>query len=82
MLLATPLVALLFSFFPTVFAAPTQLAARDVWVPEILDPTSATVWHVGGTYNVTWALDEKPVNVSNPIGTVYLSKAGRLDIGT
>ena len=82
MMFTTTLAALLLSASSTIFAAPTQITARDVWVPKILDPTAATVWHVGGTFNVTWALDEKPVNVSNPIGTVYLSKAGRLDIGT
>ena len=66
-----------------ILASPVQLiGARNVWVPKILDPNATTVWHIGGTYNVTWALDEKPANITNPNGTIYLSKAGRLDIST
>ena len=45
-----------------------------VWVPKILDLTAATVWQVGGRYYVKWALNGKPVNVTNPVGTVYLSR--------
>ncbi|KAF9783353.1 hypothetical protein BJ322DRAFT_982791, partial [Thelephora terrestris] len=61
-------------------AAPVQLDTRDVWVPKILDPTATTVWQVGGTFIVEWALDQEPASVTNPVGTVYLSKAGILDI--
>lgn len=75
----TTLTALVLSA-SAVLAAPIQLAARDVWAPKILDPTDTTVWSVGQTYNVTWALDQKPEQVTNPVGTLYLSKAGRLDI--
>lgn len=81
MLFAKTLVALLFSA-STVLATPVPLAKRDVWVPSILDPNSTTEWHAGGTYNVTWALDKKPVNVSNPLGTIYLSKGGVINIST
>ncbi|KAG1890266.1 hypothetical protein F4604DRAFT_1899231 [Suillus subluteus] len=27
---------------------------RDVWVPTIIEPTSASTWSVGGTFLVTW----------------------------
>jgi hypothetical protein len=64
-----------------ILAAPVQLATRDVWVPKILDPTATTVWQVGGTFLVEWSLDQEPASVTNPVGTVYLSKAGILDIG-
>ena len=74
------LAALLFAV-STSLAVPVQPFTRDVWVPKILDPTAATIWNVGGTYFVKWALDQKPESVTNPIGTVYLSKDGFLDIG-
>jgi hypothetical protein len=64
-----------------ILAAPVQLDTRDVWVPKILDPTATTVWQVGGPFIVEWALDQEPASVTNPVGTVYLSKAGILDIG-
>lgn len=75
------LTALLLFTAPTTIAAPVNLDARDVWVPKILDPTETTVWKVGGSFFVKWALDMKPQSVTNPNGTIYLSKAGRLDIG-
>lgn len=77
----TSVAALLLSASTTILAAPVDFATRDVWVPKILSPTAATIWHVGETYDVTWALDQKPASVTNPVGTVYLAKAGRLDIG-
>jgi hypothetical protein len=64
----------------TILAAPVEFTPRDVWVPKILSPGATTVWQVGKTYNVTWSLDQKPENVTNPNGTVYLSKNGRLNI--
>jgi hypothetical protein len=64
----------------TILAAPVEFTPRDVWVPKILSPDATTVWQVGKTYNVTWSLDQKPENVTNPNGTVYLSKNGRLNI--
>lgn len=63
-----------------VLAAPVHLTARDVWVPKIFQPTATTIWQVGGTYDIEWDLSQKPVNVTNPVGTVYLSKNGTLDI--
>lgn len=75
----TALTAIIFSV-TTILAAPVQLAGRDVWVPKILTPNATTLWNVGQTYLVIWSLDQKPVNVTNPIGTVYLSKNGTLDI--
>ncbi|KAF9646286.1 hypothetical protein BDM02DRAFT_255343 [Thelephora ganbajun] len=76
----TTTLAALLSASTIILAAPVNLAARDVWAPKILYPTTNTVWHVGETHHVKWALDQKPVNVTNPIGTVFLSKNGRLDI--
>jgi hypothetical protein len=77
----TSFIAFLFFASSAVLAAPVQLAARDVWVPEILQPTEGATWQVGETYSVEWATDEKPEQVTNPVGTVYLSKNGTLDIG-
>ena len=82
MMFTTTFATLLLSASSIILASPVQLGARDVWVPKILDPNATTVWHIGGTYNITWALDEKPANVTNSNGTIYLSKAGRLDIST
>lgn len=76
----TTLAALLFSA-TTIFAAPVQLTARDVWVPKITSPTAGDEWYVGQTYDVEWALDQEPAEVTNPVGTVYLAKDGILDIG-
>ncbi|KAG1816076.1 uncharacterized protein BJ212DRAFT_1272472 [Suillus subaureus] len=45
---------------------------RDVWVPTIIEPTSASTWSAGGTYSVTWDTSSKPSEVTNPIGKVYL----------
>lgn len=63
-----------------ILSAPVELITRDVWVPKILYPNAQAVWHVGETHHVKWALDQKPVNVTNPIGTIFLSKNGRLNI--
>jgi len=77
----TTLAALLLSASTITLAAPVDLAARDVWVPKILYPTNEVVWHVGESHNVEWALDDEPASVTNPTGTVFLSKDGLLDIG-
>ena len=77
----TALTALLLSASSTILAAPVELAARDVWAPKILEPTETTEWQAGETYNVTWALDNKPVSVTNYSGTVYLANFARLDHG-
>ena len=76
----TTLAALLFAS-TTVLAAPVGFNTRDVWAPRILYPTEGTQWNVGGTYTVTWVTDQKPAQVTNPIGTLYLSTDGILDIG-
>lgn len=81
MKISNTLVVLL-SSVSIVLAAPGDLTAMDVWAPKILDPTAATMWQVGGRYYVKWALDKKPVNVTNPVGTVYLSRNGTLYMGT
>jgi len=77
----TTTLAILLSASTTLLAAPVGFAARDVWVPKILYPTAGTTWTAGETYPVKWALDQEPASVTNPIGTVFLSKDGRLDIG-
>ena len=73
--------AALLSASTAVFAAPVGFVARDVWVPQILDPTEQSVWQAGGTFDVTWDLSQQPQSVTNPVGTVYLSADGILDIG-
>ena len=76
----TSLTTLLFFAASTILALPVQFTERDVWAPKINDPDATTVWRVGGTYFVEWDLDQKPAAVTNPNGTVYLSKNGTLDI--
>ena len=77
----TALAALLLSVPASILAAPVNLAARDVWVPKILYPTAKAVWHTGEPHHVRWAVDQEPAEVTNPIGTVYLSKDGLMDLG-
>ena len=72
--------AALLSVSTSILAAPVDLTARDVWVPQIISPDAMAEWHIGETYQVTWSLEQKPVNVTNPVGTVYLAKDGRLNI--
>ncbi|EJC97835.1 uncharacterized protein FOMMEDRAFT_23898 [Fomitiporia mediterranea MF3/22] len=73
----------LFSLFVTLFtfssAAPIDLDRRDVWVPKVLYPHAGTVWKIGNHHNVTWDLSQKPVNVTNPIGQVFLRRGGLTD---
>jgi hypothetical protein len=64
-----------------VLAAPVQLNGRDVWAPKVRNPNASTVWQVGESYVVEWDLDKKPQSVTNPVGTLYLTTGGRLDIG-
>ncbi|PSS38099.1 hypothetical protein PHLCEN_2v79 [Hermanssonia centrifuga] len=56
-------------------------AAQDVWAPPITSPTAASVWPIGSAQNVTWDASHPPSEVTNPIGTIVLSKGGVLDIG-
>ncbi|KAG2362303.1 hypothetical protein BDR07DRAFT_1407516 [Suillus spraguei] len=51
---------------------------RDIWVPQITSPTSASKWTVGGTFLVTWDTSSKPARVSNPIGEIYLRQEDRM----
>ena len=46
--------------------------------PEFLatQPHFGVVWKSGWVHNVTWDLTEKPVNITNPIGTLYLRANG------
>ncbi|KAG1777704.1 hypothetical protein EV702DRAFT_218321 [Suillus placidus] len=71
--------ALLTSFFmlltllSCVLCAPlSAVMQRDVWVPKITCPTSASTWTVGGTFLVTWDTSSKPSQVTNPTGKIYL----------
>jgi hypothetical protein len=45
---------------------------RDVWVPKITSPTSASTWTVGKTFLATWDTSSKPSQVTNPTGKIYL----------
>ena len=74
------LAALLFAS-TTVLAVPVWFNTRDVWVPQIAYPIPGAVWTVGETYAVVWDTNQKPAQVDNPIGTIYLSANGILDLG-
>jgi hypothetical protein len=67
--------ALLF-FALGVSAAPTprsvNLSQRDVWAPPVTSPDASTVWTVGSTVTATWDTSTRPVNVTNPSGTLLL----------
>ncbi|KIY63615.1 hypothetical protein CYLTODRAFT_446504 [Cylindrobasidium torrendii FP15055 ss-10] len=54
-------------------ASATPVGPLDIWTPTITNPTTATVWTVGQTVEVTWATDDAPENVSNG-GEVVLGK--------
>jgi len=74
------------SLFSSVFVAAStlvaanplvvNLAARDVFVPPVLEPTSSTVWIVGQQAEVTWDTSNHPVNITNSIGRIMLRKSG------
>ncbi|KAI5116579.1 hypothetical protein M0805_009222 [Coniferiporia weirii] len=70
--------AVLASLFSLASALPVDLQRRDVWDPKVLYPHENTVWKVGYKHSVVWDLSEKPVNVTNPIGMIYLRKGGEL----
>ncbi|GJE98417.1 GPI anchored serine-threonine rich family protein [Phanerochaete sordida] len=62
------------AFFAALVAA-SGAAARvlDVWDPAITSPTAESVWHAGGTYNVTWETADAPASISEG-SRVVLSK--------
>ncbi|KAI0267335.1 hypothetical protein BC834DRAFT_1040654 [Gloeopeniophorella convolvens] len=73
----TTIVTNLFAIFAVAFissAKPVRLAARDVFVPPITSPTSASVWPVGSVQTVTWDTSSAPVQITNPIGHISLGK--------
>lgn len=45
-------------------AASVSARVLDVWDPAITSPTAASVWKVGGTYNVTWDTSDAPASIS------------------
>jgi len=48
--------------------SPLQLHKRDAFIPKITFPTSATVWQIGETHNVTWDISQAPTNITNQFG--------------
>ncbi|PPQ95979.1 hypothetical protein CVT26_016195 [Gymnopilus dilepis] len=70
----TSFAALVLATVSGVLASP--LEARDVFTPEVLLPTTGTVWTVGAQEMVTWDTSNAPVNITNKIGRVLLRKAG------
>ncbi|KAG2351743.1 hypothetical protein BDR07DRAFT_1317775 [Suillus spraguei] len=64
---------MLLTLLSCVSGAPVSaVMQRDVWVPKITCPTSASTWTVGGTFLVTWDTSSEPSQVTNPIGQIYL----------
>ncbi|KAG2351747.1 hypothetical protein BDR07DRAFT_1285072 [Suillus spraguei] len=64
---------MLLTFLSCALCAPVSaVMQRDVWVPTIISPTSASKWTVGETFLVTWDTSSEPSQVTNPIGQIYL----------
>ena len=74
----TTLAALLSA--PTIILA-ASVSILDVWVPTILSPDATTVWSIEDTNYVQWDLGDEPSQITNPTGTIYLSKDGFTDFG-
>ncbi|KAH9955131.1 hypothetical protein BC827DRAFT_1142030 [Russula dissimulans] len=59
-----------------VFAAPVfnpiRISSRDVWAPQIFEPSSDTTWVVGSTATATWDTSNPPAQITNPQGTLVL----------
>lgn len=72
--------ALLFSA-STVLAASMDITVRTVWNPEFIEPKATSVWQVGKPNYVVWSLDQKPKDVTDSFGMVYLVKNGMLGLG-
>ncbi|KAG6817800.1 hypothetical protein H0H87_003208 [Tephrocybe sp. NHM501043] len=48
----------------------TSRSGKDVFVPEIIEPNSETIWHIGHDERVLWKTDNAPVNISNGASVV------------
>ncbi|KAI5118693.1 hypothetical protein M0805_003350 [Coniferiporia weirii] len=68
--------AVLASLFFLASALPVNLQRRDIWDPKVLYPHELTIWKVGNKYDVVWDLSQKPAEVTNFIGEIYLRKDG------
>ncbi|KAI5118694.1 hypothetical protein M0805_003350 [Coniferiporia weirii] len=64
--------AVLASLFFLASALPVNLQRRDIWDPKVLYPHELTIWKVGNKYDVVWDLSQKPAEVTNFIGEIYL----------
>ncbi|KAI9465059.1 hypothetical protein BJY52DRAFT_761773 [Lactarius psammicola] len=49
-----------------------QESKRDVWAPPIINPHKGTIWHIGSTATVSWNTSTRPMQVTNPTGTLLL----------
>lgn len=58
--------------FLVVGALPIYLVAKDVWAPAILSPNKTSEWTVGSSQEVIWDLSDRPAQITNPNGTIYL----------
>lgn len=74
--------------FLVVGALPIYLVAKDVWAPAILSPNKTSEWTVGSSQEVIWCvfvypspqithpslrdLSDRPAQITNPNGTIYL----------
>ncbi|KAJ3877184.1 hypothetical protein F5051DRAFT_409298 [Lentinula edodes] len=69
----------LLAFFMTILftiSNAVPVFKRDVFVPPITYPTSATVWNNGEIHNVTWDISQAPVNITNKLGRIQLRQDG------
>ncbi|EJD45614.1 hypothetical protein AURDEDRAFT_64482 [Auricularia subglabra TFB-10046 SS5] len=64
----------------TALASPVLEATRDIFSPTILEPNAATVWQLGGTFDVVWDTSNAPQNISNR-GLILLRNAAPLAEG-
>ncbi|KAJ4483386.1 hypothetical protein J3R30DRAFT_3284270 [Lentinula aciculospora] len=65
---------LCFALVALVYAHPISLLARDVFVPEIITPTTGETWVIGDTQSVTWNVSSPPAQITNPVGQILLRK--------
>ncbi|KAF8630010.1 hypothetical protein AX15_003159 [Amanita polypyramis BW_CC] len=72
-------VLLLVALFGAISTA-VPIVIRDVYVPPVRYPKKGTVWKAGSTHNVTWDTSSPPSQITNKIGRIVLSKAGRLQL--
>ncbi|KAF8735202.1 hypothetical protein AX14_002556 [Amanita brunnescens Koide BX004] len=72
-------------FFVALFGAFVTAAPvvnRDVYVPPVIYPNYGTVWKAGSTHNVTWDTSDPPLQITNKLGRIVLSKHGLLLLDT